>query len=140
MGNGRGGLYSYDWFDRLFGVLDGPSADSLLPSFQGLRAGDTIPVGGSTGWPVAIAIPNRYLLLDVNQAGAHVTWAFSLVPISATATRLVVQVRAQLPMNWKLPFVIALLDPAEFLMVRRQLVGVRDRAEALALRRKGPGT
>jgi hypothetical protein len=132
MGNGRGGLYSYDWLDRLFGVLDAPSSDSLLPQFQDLRAGDTIPVGGSAGWPVAIAIPNRYLLLDVHQAGAHVTWAFSLAPISATKTRLVMRVRACLPRDWKLPLLIAFLDPAEFLMVRRQLIGLRDRAERLA--------
>ena len=30
MGQGRGGLYSYDWLDRLFGFLDRPSATSIL--------------------------------------------------------------------------------------------------------------
>lgn len=134
MGKGRGGLYSYDWLDQRFGVLDAPSADSLLPQFQALVPGDTIPVGGSDGWPVAIAIPNQYLLLDVHQAGAHVTWAFALVPLSTTETRLVMRVRARLPRNWKLPLLIGVLDPAEFLMVRRQLIGIRDRAEALASR------
>ena len=31
MGYRRGGLYSYDWLDQLFGVLDQPSADTVRP-------------------------------------------------------------------------------------------------------------
>jgi hypothetical protein len=34
MGYRRGGLYSYDWLDRLFGFLDRPSATRILPEFQ----------------------------------------------------------------------------------------------------------
>lgn len=132
MGNGRGGLYSYDWLDQVFGVLDAPSSDSVIARFQELRAGDTIPIGGSAGWPVAIANPNELLVLDVHQAGARVTWAFSLQPISPTQTRLVMRVRARLPRTWRLPLQIAVLDPAEFLMMRRQLIGIRQRAEKLA--------
>jgi len=45
MGYRRGGLYSYDWLDRLFGFLDAPSADRLLPEFQHLEAGEEIPIG-----------------------------------------------------------------------------------------------
>lgn len=95
-------------------------------------AGDTIPVGGGAGWPVAIATPGELLLLDIHRAGAHVTWAFALRPLSPTRTRLVLRVRARLPRTWSLPLLIAVLDPAEFLMVRRQLIGIRDRAERLA--------
>jgi hypothetical protein len=132
MGKGRGGLYTYDWLDRVFGVLDAPSSDTLLARFQTIRAGDTIPIGGSPGWPVAIARPNELLLLDVRQAGAHVTWAFLVEPIAPTRTRLIMRVRARLPNTWRRPLLIAVLDPAEFLMVRRQLMGIRDRAERLA--------
>ena len=133
MGKGRGGLYSYDWLDRIAGVLDAPSADTIMASFQYLKAGDTIPVGGSAGWPVAIAKRNELLLLDVRDKGAHVTWAFSIQPSSPTTTRLIMRVRARLPRTWQLPLLWAALDPAEFLMVRRQLLGIRDRAERLAL-------
>ncbi len=132
MGKGRGGLYSYDWLDNVFGVLDSPSVDTLIARYREIRAGDTIPVGGSAGWPVAIARPNELLLLDVRDTGAHVTWAFALRQISPTQTRLVMRVRARLPVTWKLPFQMAVLDPAEFLMVRRQLIGIRQRAERLA--------
>jgi hypothetical protein len=34
MGYQRGGLYSYDWLDRLFGILDRPSADRIIPEFE----------------------------------------------------------------------------------------------------------
>lgn len=132
MGNGRGGLYSYDCLDRIFGILDGPSSDTIISGLPEIRSGDTIPVGGSTGWPVALAKPNELLLLDIHQNGVHVTWAFALNPISRTETRLVTRVRARLPNRWILPLQIAVLDPAEFLMVRRQLIGLRDRAERLA--------
>jgi hypothetical protein len=120
MGNGRGGLYSYDWLDQLFGVLDHASADTLIPRFQHLEAGDTIPIGAAGGWPVAIARPNELLLLDIRQAGAHVTWLFALDSLSPFQTRLIMRVRAHLPASWRLPFLMAALDPAEFLMVRRQ--------------------
>ena len=132
MGKGRGGLYSYDWLDQLFGVLDTPSSDTLLPGFGEIRAGDTIPVGGSAGWPVAIANPNHFLLLHIHQAGANVTWAFALDSITPTHTRLVMRVRARLPRTGWRPLQVAVLDPAEFVMVRRQLIGIRDRAERLA--------
>jgi hypothetical protein len=132
MGRGRGGLYSYDWLDRVCGVLDAPSSDTVMTRFQTIRAGDTIPVGGSAGWPVAIARPNDLLLLDVHQSGAHITWAMLLDPIAPTRTRLIMRVRARLPHTWQRPLRIAVLDPAEFLMMRRQLLGIRDRAERLA--------
>jgi hypothetical protein len=109
MGRGRGGLYSYDWLDQWFGVLDAPSATRVLPEFQQIAPGDTIPVGGSAGWPVAIAQPGETLLLDVNESGVRVTWVFTLEPVGAGATRLV--------------------TPTEFIMVRRQLLNLRERAE-----------
>ena len=34
IGYQRGGLYSYDWLDRLFGFLDRPSATQICPSFS----------------------------------------------------------------------------------------------------------
>jgi hypothetical protein len=133
MGKGRGGLYSYDWLDQMFGVLDGPSADTLLAAYQQIQAGDTIPVGGSPGWPVAVARQNEFLLLEIHQAGADITWAFAIHQVSPDETRLVMRVRARLPRNWRLPLLITILDPAEFLMVRRQLLGIRERAERLAM-------
>src|SRR4029079_17073672 len=44
MGSGRGGAYTYDWVENLFG-LDMHSADGILPQFQHPRVGDVLPVG-----------------------------------------------------------------------------------------------
>ncbi len=38
LGNGRGGLYSYDWLDRLFGILDADSAQHILPQLRELTS------------------------------------------------------------------------------------------------------
>jgi hypothetical protein len=59
IGYRRGGLYSYDWLDILFGYLDRPSAASILPEFQHLAVGDTIPLGRGPSWPVAVVEPQR---------------------------------------------------------------------------------
>ena len=57
IGYQRGGLYSYDWLDRVFGYLDRPSATRILPEFQDLAVGDEIPLGRGPSWPVAIVEP-----------------------------------------------------------------------------------
>jgi hypothetical protein len=44
MGSGRGGAYTYDWIENLFG-LGMHSADEILPQFQDLEVGDVLPVG-----------------------------------------------------------------------------------------------
>ncbi len=69
IGYQRGGLYSYDWLDRLFGYLDRPSATRILPDFQHLAVGDRIPLGRGPSWPVAIVEPNRALVLDMRNMG-----------------------------------------------------------------------
>jgi hypothetical protein len=44
MGQGRGGLYSYDGLENLIGC-DIHSADRLLPEFQNLQPGDQVLFG-----------------------------------------------------------------------------------------------
>jgi hypothetical protein len=128
LGYQRGGLYSYDWLDRLFGILDRPSADEVLPHYQHLEAGDVIPIGAGPSWPVAAVEPNRWLVLAPVVPGRRVCWAFALYPIDADATRLVT--RAQLaPAN---PAVGLLAEPPSFLMTRKMLLNLKARAERLA--------
>src|SRR5262245_31492759 len=90
IGYQRGGLYSYDWLDRLFGFLDRPSANSILPEFQHLAVGDNIPLGRGPSWPVAVLEPNRALVLDRrNMEGLDWVWQFGLYPLDVTPTPLV---------------------------------------------------
>jgi hypothetical protein len=137
MGRGRGGLYSFDWLDRLFGILDEPSADHVLPEFQDLKAGDTIPVGGGVNWPVTQVEPNRLLLIEVHQDGADVTWTFFLEPIDAETTRLISRNRWTMGDSLKGYAKTYLIgEPTEFVMTREMLLNIKDRAERLADERR----
>jgi hypothetical protein len=132
MGYQRGGLYSYDWLDRLQNILNRPSAATILPEFQNLKAGDEIPIGGAPGWPVASVEPNRSLVLDIRQPDVHITWSWLLVPINETATRLVLRIRGRLDVRLRSMAIFALLDPGEFAMVRKMLTGIKQRVEGTA--------
>jgi hypothetical protein len=65
MGSGRGGAYTYDWIENLFG-LNMHSADEILPEFQDLKAGDELPMG--SGRPVMraeVLDPERALAVRI---------------------------------------------------------------------------
>ena len=129
MGYRRGGLYTYDWLDERLGILDGPSADSLLPQFQSLSVGDTIPIGNDPGWPVAAVERERTLVLDIRRPRLHITWSFLLAATAGGGTRLVLRYRGLVrPRLAELPL-YALLDVGEFIMTRKMLRGIKWRAE-----------
>jgi hypothetical protein len=131
MGYQRGGLYSYDWLDRLFGFLDRPSASRILPEFQHLAVGDEIPLGRGPGWPVAVMEPRRALVLDMrNMGGFDWVWQFGLYTVDEKRTRLVSRSRVRTQTVWSRLFTYA-IEPAGFLMTRRMLLGLKARAEAL---------
>jgi hypothetical protein len=133
IGYRRGGLYSYDWLDRLFGYLDRPSATCILPEFQHLAVGDRIPIGQGPSWPVAAIEPNRALVLDMrNMGGFDWVWQFGLYPVDETRTRLISRSRVRTQAIWARLLTYA-IEPAGFLMTRRMLLGIKQRAEALAL-------
>lgn len=129
MGFRRGGLYSYDWLDRLAGVLDAPSANEISPEFQRLAPGDTIPMGYGPGWPVSSLEPGRSLVLDIHDKGVHVSWCLGLRPLNAGATRLVLRVRSRIETKPLLSPLLGFLDLAEFPMVLKMLTGIKDRVE-----------
>jgi hypothetical protein len=131
IGYQRGGLYSYDWLDRLFGYLDRPSATRILPEFQHLAVGDRIPLGQGPSWPVAVLEPNRALVLDMrNLGGVEWVWQFGLHSVDEARTRLVSRSRVRARSVWARLLTHA-IEPAGFLMTRRMLLGLKERAEAL---------
>ncbi len=132
MGYKRGGLYSYDWLDRLQKILDAPSATAILPEFQKLGPGDEIPIGGGTGWPVSSLEPNRSLVLDVRQPGVHISWSWLLVPVQEDVTRIVLRIKGRLDLGPQTLPLLAILDPGEFAMVRKMLTGIKSRVEGTA--------
>jgi hypothetical protein len=132
MGYQRGGLYSYDWLDRLFGFLDRPSATRVLPQYQRLAVGDEIPMGAGAGFPVRAIDPYSALVLGGDAPGFRWIWQFGLYPVGAGRTRLISRNRATVARTagWRLFMIV--LEPAAFLMTRRMLLGIKQRAEALA--------
>jgi hypothetical protein len=137
IGYQRGGLYSYDWLDRLFGYLDRPSATRILPEFQDLAVGDEIPLGRGPSWPVALVEPGRALVLDMrNMGGFDWVWQFGLYTVDEKRTRLLS--RSRVRTNTALARLLTYaIEPAGFLMTRRMLLGVKERAEALRAGRSG---
>jgi len=132
LGYQRGGLYSYDWLDRLFGYLDRPSADRILPEFQQLRVGDEIPIGRSGGFPVTAIEPGRALVLGGRGDGFQWVWQFGLYPLDEQRTRLVSRNSVRVPSTLGSWVFMRVIEPAAFLMTRRMLLGLRRRAEALS--------
>ena len=135
MGYQRGGLYSYDWLDRLFGYLDRPSANAILPQFQQLAVGDEIPTGRGQGFPVTAIEPYRALVLSGVGDGFAWLWQFGLYPLDERRTRLVSRNRVSVPLTLGSWLFMRVIEPAAFLMTRRMLLGLKRRAETLAVAR-----
>jgi uncharacterized protein DUF6064 len=132
MGYRRGGLYSYDWLDRLFGYLDRPSADRILPEFQSLKPGDVIPIGRATAFPVRTVEPPLSLVLAGEEGGFAWSWELGVLPLGPNRSRLVSRNRGRMPTSVGWTLFRCVLEPAAFIMTRRMLIGLKQRAEALA--------
>ena len=131
IGYQRGGLYSYDWLDRLFGFLDRPSATRILPEFQQLAVGEKVPWGHNTELTVGVVEPLRALALSYEARGFKWVWQFGLYPLDDQRTRFVTRGTEHVPNTplWWLGMLM--MEPAAFIMTRRFLFGVKERAEAL---------
>lgn len=132
MGKGRGGLYSYDWLDRLFRILDAQSAKVILPEYQSLKVGDIIPIGKSGGFPVLAMEPMKHLVLGGGDDEWTVAWSFVLEAEAEGSTRLITRYQANYPKTLRNRIIGAVITPAAFLMTRRMLLNLRERAEGLA--------
>jgi hypothetical protein len=140
IGQDRGGFYSYTWLENLAGAHI-HNADRLLGS-RPRSVGDTVWMappqryGGKGCMRVAQVEPERALVLvdpeDFPEPAAsgsapHGTWAFYLVPEGAHTCRLVVRSRSPQKAGAGRFLVF---DPIHFIMERKMMLGIRDRAEA----------
>jgi hypothetical protein len=133
MGYRRGGLYSYDWLDRLFGILDRPSANRVFPEFQHLEVGDKILLGAGEKQKLTVAAlePHRALVLSYKEHGFEWVWQFGLYPLENNQTRLVTRGTERFSNSVGAWLFMRVMEPAAFIMTRRMLLGVKQRAEAL---------
>jgi hypothetical protein len=131
IGYGRAGFYSYDLLDN----GGRPSANRVVPEYQGLRIGDWIPLAAKVNETTAFKLeafePNRFLLWTK----PHGTWAWKLDPLPGGRTRLVTRLKDQYawradPANALLS--VILLEFGDFPMMRKLLLGVKERAELRA--------
>src|SRR5689334_5730357 len=116
LGYQRGGLYSYDWLDRLFGFLDRPSATRVIPEFQHLAVGDIIRLGPRQQLTVAALEPARALVLSYNARGFEWVWQFGLYPLDKDRTRLVTRGSERFQKNLGTWLFMQVMKPAAFIM------------------------
>lgn len=131
MGNGRGGLYSIDWLDRLFGILHGPSAREILPGYSDLEPGDVIPIGRGGDFPVLEVEHERALVLGGGNENAMWLWSLVLHELPGGQTRLLSRNRGRVPAGPRGKVLIGVVDAAATIMTRRMLLNLKNRAEQL---------
>ncbi len=129
MGSGRGGAYTYDWIENLFG-LGMHSAERINPEWQNLAVGDVIPGGESLqGLRVEVLDPERALVTR-SEVGTWV-WAFVLEDLGGR-TRLLSRNRIAMPdpsLGDRIG--MAVMEPGSLVMERKMLHGIKERAERL---------
>lgn len=154
MGAGRAGWYSYDRLDN-GGV---PSAKEIIPELQHLAIGDVMPAlpGAQDAFIVIEFVPYKNLVLGVPGAGVdeasmdklppsdrayRASWAFALQESDDRHTRLIVRVHLayfllRMPglglVRFPKPLARLLAGPGHFVMERKQLLGIKQRAEGAA--------
>jgi hypothetical protein len=137
----RAGTYSYDLFER----ATGRNLYQLDPDVPPLTVGGTMPFAPGMPMTVAVADPSHALVLwQVTSANKAIdptgpwgddyvawSWAFVPEPVDGATTRLLVRMRVayQPAAKWA-PYMWLLVEPAHFVMGRRQLLGLRERVEA----------
>jgi hypothetical protein len=153
MGYDRGWWYTdarwYQWVEKyLWKAKPHESPDRIIPQYQRLAVGDTVPDGppGTAFFTVAALEPQRELALystthllflapaslrNNPRVGLYgeFSWVFLLDEGGAGVTRLIVRTRASYgPRPYRM-FTVPLLYPAEFLMSRMMLRAIRQRVE-----------
>jgi hypothetical protein len=141
VGYHRGGWYTNARLDKLIWHIDNLSADHILPEFQHLEVGDTVPDGpeGTARFTVAAISPGRLLAL-YDPDGTHIphtqfSWVFVLREVDAESTRLLLRTRAAYPRHWWMtPVAYLALGPADYLMAHVLLLrGIKLHAERLGM-------
>lgn len=140
IGQDRGGLYSYDWLENLFGLRI-HSARRVHDEWQQLKVGDAVRLVPQ-GWlgladgvalPVVRIDPGRSIVLRMQPPDSpwNAVWSFHVVPLGPTRCRLVSRGRSGRPSDGA-QVTTLLMDPITMLMTRRMLLGIKHRAEAEA--------
>jgi len=80
---------------------------------------------------VGVLEPLRALALSYEDRGFKWVWQFGLYPLDDQRTRFVTRGSEHVPNNLLWWLGMRIMEPAAFIMTRRFLFGVKERAEAL---------
>jgi hypothetical protein len=139
IGVDRGGMYSYDGLENIFG-LHVRTAEHIIPAYQEVQTGDfwrftpkDYVLNPGPGLYVRQLIENEAVLLcfgmeDKPQEACIDSWQFVLQPEEDGSTRLLL--RSNMAMEPDLP--IKLTYYIQFVMERKMLLTLRERAEQTA--------
>jgi hypothetical protein len=144
LGQDRGGSYSYTWVENLL-LADMHNAERIQPEWQRRQVGDTVWLarkdryGGRGRVVVAVLEPNRAMVLVSPSDAERIfrggrakngSWTFILEPVDAHTTRLILRSRgAQAESFAAMLFGRLVFDPVHFLMERKMMLGIKERAE-----------
>ncbi len=141
VGQDRGGFYSFDLLENLVGCQM-PTEDRLRPDKQSWALGDKLwmypreKAGGIGYATLRSFVPGRALGFGTHVVGTSIdqpedgSWSFVLVPVSDSATRLLIRGRGA-PGRTLLgvAFDRAIFEPLHFMMEKRMMIGVKELAE-----------
>jgi hypothetical protein len=140
LGADRGGFYSYDWLENLFG-LGIHSAREIVPEWQERAVGDLMHADakGSGGWYVMDVQPPHVLVVKManvkegrpfrreERPFMEFTWAFVLKGHDR-GTRFLVRERVAFG-NRLARFVASPIGLVSFVMTQKMMRGIKQRAE-----------
>ncbi len=152
MGWHRAGWYTARWVDRLLFPDNLPSASRIIPELQNTAVGDFIPDGRPAtgpGFVVERLEPGHAVVLHSTShlprswrtkpgVALDWSWAFVLRPVDAgLRTRFQFRSRWTTAPRWLTAVGRLAVVPADLVMSRSMLCGVKERAEELAPTRCG---
>jgi len=120
IGQDRGGFYSYEWLENLAGCRM-RNADNVHPEWQHREVGERVFLHPAFGLKVASFEPGRAIVLE--------GWGtFVVEPIDEKSTRVIIRSRVPRRLDVLLYYLLTFEIP-HFIMERRMLLGIKERAE-----------
>ena len=140
VGQDRGGFYSYEFLENLVGCGI-HNADEIHPEWQELRPGDVLKLHPQMPMRVVEVEAGRYFVAassveppngqatDADVQPVKVSWLFLVEAVDALRCRFISRFRLDVPAGAPTGFGPWLMEPVGFVMDRRMLLGVRERAQ-----------
>ncbi len=143
VGEDKAGFYSYEWLERLVG-LHVHNADRVHPEWTQLQVGDPL-VFHPAAPPLRIvtAAPGAFMIAATAPTDDTLaaSWLFLIEPLGEDRCRFISRYRCASAggVSERLAHGPALMEPVSFMMDRRMLLGIKERAErAHAARSSSP--